>query len=109
MSAKIWFITGASRGFGRIWAEGALARGDHVVATARSVEALSGLADTYGDAVLPSALDVTKREQVEAVIARQAGGKAKRLPPSLAASPPCPSTIINPHLTRENPFHRATI
>jgi NADP-dependent 3-hydroxy acid dehydrogenase YdfG len=68
MSEKIWFITGASRGFGRIWAEGALARGDKVVATARSVESLSGLAETYGDAVLPLALDVTKRDQVEAVI-----------------------------------------
>jgi NAD(P)-dependent dehydrogenase (short-subunit alcohol dehydrogenase family) len=68
MSDKIWFITGASRGFGRIWAEGALARGDKVVATARSVSPLSGLAETYGDAVLPLALDVTKREQVEAVI-----------------------------------------
>ena len=70
MSNKEWFITGASRGFGRIWAEGALARGDKVVATARSVEALSGLADTYGDAVLRLALDVTKREQIETVIAQ---------------------------------------
>jgi len=70
MSDKIWFITGASRGFGRIWAEGALARGDKVVATARSVESLSGLAEKYGDAVLAMALDVTKREQVEAVIPR---------------------------------------
>jgi NAD(P)-dependent dehydrogenase (short-subunit alcohol dehydrogenase family) len=68
MSNKVWFITGASRGFGRIWADGALARGDKVVATARSAESLSDLARTYGDAVLPLALDVTKREQVEAVI-----------------------------------------
>jgi NADP-dependent 3-hydroxy acid dehydrogenase YdfG len=68
MSEKVWFITGASRGFGRVWAEGALERGDKVVATARSVESLSGLAEKYGDAVLPLALDVTKREQVEAVI-----------------------------------------
>jgi len=68
MPNKVWFITGASRGFGRIWTEGALARGDKVVATARSVESLSGLAEKYGDAVLPLALDVTKREQVEAVI-----------------------------------------
>ncbi len=68
MSEKVWFITGASRGFGRIWAEGALARGDKVVATARSVDSLSGLAKKYGDAVLPLALDVTKREQVQAVI-----------------------------------------
>jgi len=68
MSKKVWFITGASRGFGRIWAEGALSRGDKVVATARSLESLSDLAKKYGDAVLPLALDVTKREQVEAVI-----------------------------------------
>jgi len=70
MSEKVWFITGASRGFGRIWAEGALERGDKVVATARSVESLAGLAEKYGEAVLPLALDVTKREQVEAVIAK---------------------------------------
>jgi len=70
MTEKIWFITGASRGFGRIWAEGALARGDKVVATARSVKSLSDLAEEYGDAVLPLALDVTRRDQVEAVIAK---------------------------------------
>jgi NAD(P)-dependent dehydrogenase (short-subunit alcohol dehydrogenase family) len=49
MSGKVWFITGASRGFGRVWAEGALARGDKVVATARSVESLADLAEKYGD------------------------------------------------------------
>ena len=32
---KVWFITGTSKGFGRIWAEAALARGDRVAATAR--------------------------------------------------------------------------
>ena len=47
---------------------GALARGDKVVAAARSVKSLSDLAEEYGDAVLPLALDVTKREKVEAVI-----------------------------------------
>lgn len=35
---KTWFITGASRGFGRIWAEAALKRGDKVTATARKSE-----------------------------------------------------------------------
>lgn len=33
---KTWLITGASRGFGRIWAEAALERGDRVTATARA-------------------------------------------------------------------------
>ncbi len=32
---KTWFITGASRGFGREWALAALERGDTVAATAR--------------------------------------------------------------------------
>ncbi|MCP2342533.1 SDR family oxidoreductase [Actinomadura rupiterrae] len=61
---KPWFITGASRGFGRIWAEAALARGDRVAATARNPENLKPLADEYGDAVLPLRLDVTDRNAV---------------------------------------------
>src|SRR5438093_744529 len=44
MTEKVWFITGCSRGFGRLWAEGALDRGDKVVATARDVGSLGGLA-----------------------------------------------------------------
>ena len=42
MTSKVWFITGASKGFGRIWAEAALARGDRVAATARDVSTLDG-------------------------------------------------------------------
>src|SRR5438105_1073828 len=34
MSDRVWFITGASRGFGRVWADAALKRGDKVAATA---------------------------------------------------------------------------
>lgn len=64
MAEKIWFITGASRGFGRIWAEAALARGDKVVATARDITTLSDLVARYGDAVLPLALDVTDADAV---------------------------------------------
>ena len=58
---KTWFITGASKGFGREWAEAALERGDKVAATARKLETLDALVDTYGDAVLPIQLDVTDR------------------------------------------------
>jgi NAD(P)-dependent dehydrogenase (short-subunit alcohol dehydrogenase family) len=58
---KTWFITGTSKGFGREWAEGALERGDKVAATARNVQDLDALIDTYGDAVLPIQLDVTDR------------------------------------------------
>ena len=58
----VWFITGASKGFGREWAEAALERGDRVTATARRPETLDVLVDTYGDAVLPIQLDVTDRD-----------------------------------------------
>ncbi|MGR9172550.1 SDR family NAD(P)-dependent oxidoreductase [Rhizobium sp. KDH_Rht_773_N] len=61
-STKVWFITGASRGFGRVWAEAALKRGDKVAATARNRDALNELVVIYGDAVLALALDVTDRD-----------------------------------------------
>ncbi len=67
---KVWFIAGASRGFGRIWAEAALKRGDRVVATARDPEALAGLISTYGDAVLALPLDVTDRDAVFSQVQR---------------------------------------
>jgi NAD(P)-dependent dehydrogenase (short-subunit alcohol dehydrogenase family) len=62
MAGKTWFITGASRGFGREWAMAALDRGDQVVATARDVASLDDLAARYGDAILPLGLDVTDRD-----------------------------------------------
>ncbi len=68
MSRKVWFITGASRGFGRIWAEAALGRGDKVAATARRVADVDDLTKRFGDAVLPLALDVTDPEQVKQTI-----------------------------------------
>jgi NAD(P)-dependent dehydrogenase (short-subunit alcohol dehydrogenase family) len=61
---KTWFITGASRGFGRIWAESALKRGDQVTATARKLADVADLKERFGDAVLPLALDVTSAGQV---------------------------------------------
>lgn len=65
---KTWFITGASRGFGRIWAEAALKRGDRVTATARKLADVADLAERFGDAVLPLALDVTDSRQVNEVV-----------------------------------------
>jgi NAD(P)-dependent dehydrogenase (short-subunit alcohol dehydrogenase family) len=60
-NSKVWFITGTSRGFGRIWAEAALERGDKVAATARDKTSLAALTEKYGDRVFPMALDVTDR------------------------------------------------
>jgi NAD(P)-dependent dehydrogenase (short-subunit alcohol dehydrogenase family) len=62
--SKTWFITGASRGFGREWAIAALERGDTVAATARDTSTLEDLVQKYGDTVLPIQLDVTDRAAV---------------------------------------------
>ncbi len=61
---KIWFITGASSGLGRIWTEAALERGDKVVATARHPNRIDELVHAYGDSVLALPLDVTDRNAV---------------------------------------------
>lgn len=60
--AKTIFITGASRGFGKIWAEAFLKRGDKVVATARDLNSLNDLVNQYGANILPIQLDVNDRE-----------------------------------------------
>jgi NAD(P)-dependent dehydrogenase (short-subunit alcohol dehydrogenase family) len=62
--SKVWFVTGSSRGLGREFVEAALSRGDQVAATARSTASLGDLVATYGDAVLPLAMDVTDRAAV---------------------------------------------
>jgi NAD(P)-dependent dehydrogenase (short-subunit alcohol dehydrogenase family) len=59
--SKTWFITGASRGFGRSFAAAALGRGDRVAATVRDLSSLDDLAAQHGDALLPIELDVTDR------------------------------------------------
>jgi len=68
MACKVWFITGTSRGFGRVWAEAALARGDRVAATARDVKTLAPLTERYGERVVPIALDVNDKAKVGAAI-----------------------------------------
>lgn len=65
---KVWFITGASRGFGRVWTEAALKRGDKVAATARKLASIVDFKEKYGDQVLTLELDVTKPEQVKATV-----------------------------------------
>lgn len=70
--SKVWFITGTSRGFGRLWTEAALERGDRVIATARGPEVLDDLVAKYGDAILPLALDVTDRNAVFSTVKRGA-------------------------------------
>jgi len=70
VSEKVWFITGASRGFGRQWAIAALERGDKVAATARDTDTVADLVEIYGDAILPIGLDVTDRAADFAAVAQ---------------------------------------
>lgn len=69
-NSKVWFITGVSRGFGRIWAEAALKRGDKVAATARQKDSLKELVSQYGDQVLALELDVTDRSDCFDAVAK---------------------------------------
>ena len=57
--SKGWFITGASRGFGRIWAQAALERGDRVVVTARDAASIADFTSAFPDHALAVQLDVT--------------------------------------------------
>ncbi|ROQ38375.1 NADP-dependent 3-hydroxy acid dehydrogenase YdfG [Frondihabitans sp. PhB188] len=70
--SKVWFITGASKGFGREWAEAALERGDRVAATARKIDTLDELVEKFGENVLPLTLDVTDRDADFAAVAQAA-------------------------------------
>jgi NAD(P)-dependent dehydrogenase (short-subunit alcohol dehydrogenase family) len=61
--AKVWFLTGASRGFGLEIARKILAQGDRVVATARRAEQILAELPDAGDALLAIDLDVTNADQ----------------------------------------------
>lgn len=64
MTGKVWFITGASSGFGLALTEAALARGDRVAACARSGSAFAALSDVYEPDLLPIDLDVCSEGDV---------------------------------------------
>lgn len=67
--ARIWIMTGASRGLGYAFAEAAAAAGDTVVATARNPETLQPLVEAHGDRIAPMKLDVTDRAEIGRVVA----------------------------------------
>ncbi|MGH3569258.1 MAG: SDR family NAD(P)-dependent oxidoreductase [Pseudonocardia sp.] len=68
MTRPVWFITGASTGFGRALAEAVLAHGDRVVATARDPSTLDDLTGPLPEDVIALRLDVTDPAQVTAAV-----------------------------------------
>ncbi len=67
-SGRVWFITGASTGFGRELAEQVLADGDKVVATARKPEQLAELGRQYPETALILPLDVMQQSAVDSAV-----------------------------------------
>lgn len=65
---KSWFVTGASRGLGRAFAEAALAAGDRVAATTRRPGTLGDLAARHPVAFAELQLDVRDRAAVFAAV-----------------------------------------
>ena len=67
-TSRVWFITGASTGFGRKLAEAVLAKGDRVVATARKQESVADLERQNPSRARAVRLDVTDLAQVKASV-----------------------------------------
>lgn len=65
---RTWLITGASRGFGALIAEQALAAGDNVVATARDAKVIQQHFGNHSS-LLALSMDVTNESQVRDAIA----------------------------------------
>ena len=66
---KTWLITGCSSGLGKQLAEAVARRGDRLVATARSPDALHTLCEQYPDTVRGTSLDVTRPGDAAAAVA----------------------------------------
>ena len=67
MALKVWFITGASKGFGMELTRAALAAGDTVVATARNPETINK-AFGKNEHLLTLPLDVTNEKQAKEAV-----------------------------------------
>ncbi|WP_214316945.1 SDR family NAD(P)-dependent oxidoreductase [Nonomuraea sediminis] len=68
--ARVWFITGASRGLGRAFAEAALAAGERVVGVARDVDPLADLVAQHPERLVVFPMDVADRAAVFAGVER---------------------------------------
>ncbi|GAB3937894.1 SDR family NAD(P)-dependent oxidoreductase [Mucilaginibacter myungsuensis] len=66
---KVWFVTGASKGFGLEFVKQLLAQGDKVAATSRKVADLSAAVEA-SDNFVPLAMDITSEDSVTEAIDR---------------------------------------
>lgn len=67
MATKTWFITGASQGFGLLFIQQLLQKGDNVAATSRTIAALEKAAGTHPN-LLPLQVNLTDEQSVKTAI-----------------------------------------
>jgi NAD(P)-dependent dehydrogenase (short-subunit alcohol dehydrogenase family) len=65
---RVWFITGASQGFGRELVRAALQRGDSVIATSRKPQAVAAAFSGAADRLLPLSLDLRNPAQISSTV-----------------------------------------
>ncbi|MFD1523252.1 SDR family NAD(P)-dependent oxidoreductase, partial [Pseudonocardia yunnanensis] len=65
---SVWFVTGASKGFGAQIVREALSRGEQAVATARNPQAVHDAFPNAGDALLVAPLDVADQAQARTAV-----------------------------------------
>ena len=68
MEQQVWFITGASSGFGKEIARYGIQQGHKIVVTARRMEILKAIKEEAPEQVLPLQMDVTDGLQVERAV-----------------------------------------
>jgi NAD(P)-dependent dehydrogenase (short-subunit alcohol dehydrogenase family) len=72
--SRVWFITGASSGFGKALAEAVISRGENAIVAARRRQALAGLAAIDKSRVLAMPLDVTdagaRKKAIQSALAK---------------------------------------
>ena len=65
---RAWFITGTSQGFGREFVRATLQRGDCVVATSRSPQAVAAAFPAQKDRLLTASMDLRDPKQISSVV-----------------------------------------
>jgi NAD(P)-dependent dehydrogenase (short-subunit alcohol dehydrogenase family) len=69
LAGKVWFVTGASVGFGRALCERIIQRGGRLMATARDPASLAELLERAPDSSAAAKLDVSNSDQILAAVA----------------------------------------